>query len=183
MFTATKADYVGLLKRLSPRGKYFHTLSTGVAALYAAIASAFADAHNSVIAASNEAHPSTADQTLDQWLAAYGLPEPGMTLPASTADKRALLMAKITTTHGQGAARMIAIATACGVVGATVTEWFDAGQPVTWKMNLGSDVIAWRWGTSKWGDKYTDFTDVGNAARQQIERAKPANTIVIFTDL
>lgn len=183
MFTATKADYVGLLKRLSPRGKYFHTLSTGVAALYAAIASAFADAHNSVIAASNEAHPSTADQTLEQWLAAYGLPEPGMTLPASTADKRALLLAKITTTHGQGTARMIAIATACGVVGATVTEWFDAGQPVTWRMTLPGEVTRFRCDVSKCGDKLTDFTDIGSAAMQQVERAKPANTIVEWMDL
>lgn len=184
LFTATKADYAGLLKRLSPPGKLFGRLSAGFAALYDAIGAGKARLHNRLNSVLDAAHPADCTEAvLDQWLAAYGLPEPGMTLPSSIDERRALLLSKMTTDRGQSPSRMIAIAEACGCSSATVTEWFDTGRPHTWRMNLGSDVIRFRCGTGKCGDKLRSFTGAGNAAQQQILRAKPAHTIVEFTDL
>lgn len=182
MFTATKTHYADLMRRLSPMRRLAGTLSTGLTALYAAIGQAFADAHNNANRIIDESHPGTAIETIDQWVAAYGLPEPGAVLPASTAEKQALVLSKMTTARGQSPGRMIAIATANGVT-ATVSEWFDAGRPYTWRMNLGADCVVFRCGTGKCGDKLVDFTAAGSATVQQVKRAMPANTRVEFTDL
>lgn len=181
-FTATKAHYAELMKRLSPRGKLFAKLSTGLTALYTGLGQAFADAHNHGLKILDESHPATADVLLDQWLAAYGLPEPGTVLPPTYAERRALLQAKINTARGQSPARMIAICDAVGVT-ATVDEWFDAGRPLTWRLVMGADCIVARYGTAVYEDKFTDFTDAGLAAVMQIERAKPAHTTVEYWDV
>lgn len=181
-FTATKAHYADLMKRLSPRGKLVAKLSTGLTALYTALGQAFAGAHNHGLTILDESHPATADVLLEQWLAAYGLPAPGTVLPPTDAERRALLQAKINTARGQSPGRMIAICNALGVT-ATVDEWFDAGRPYTWRLVMGSDCIRFRCGISKCGDKLVDFTDAGSAAVVQIERAKPAHTRVEYWDI
>jgi len=181
-FTATKDHYADALHRASPPGRLFATLSAGMQALYNAIGNAIADAHNNAIRIIDESHPATATELLDQWLAAYGLPEPGTVLPPTDDERRALLIAKIKTKRGQSPARMIAIAAALGVV-ATVTEWFDVGRPLTWRMTLPGEVTKFRAGISKAGDKLTDFTTTGAAIKQQVERAKPAHTIVEWMDV
>lgn len=182
MFTATKTHYADLLHRLSPRGKFWTSLTPGLTAIYQAIGSVFADVHNRGLTVLTEARPTTATVTLDQWLAAYGLPEPGSVLPASTAERRALLLSKITTEHGQSVARMVAICTACGVT-ATVDEWFDAARPQTWRLLMGGDCIRFRCGAGRCGDKLVDFSTAGAAAVQQIERAKPVHTTVEYWDV
>jgi uncharacterized protein YmfQ (DUF2313 family) len=181
-WTATKDDYAAALKRLSPRGRLFGVLSTGLTALYKGIGTPFADLHNRLGAILDEAHPGTANLTLNQWLAEYGLPEPGMALPPTTAERQALLLAKITTTRGQSKARMLAICAACGVDPVTITEWWAAGWPQDWKVSAPDDVIVARYTTAKFGDKFTAFTGPGLAMQQQLERAKPAHTTITWTD-
>ena len=182
MFRASDDDYSDLLHRLSPRGRLWDSLPAGLQDLYDGIGGVLASVHNRVLDVLLEANPLTADEMLDQWLAAYGLPEPGSVLPASREDRRALLIAKLTTRRGQSVARMLAICSACGAT-ASVDEWFDAGRPHTWRLVLGSDCIRFRCGVSKCGEKLVDFTDVGAAVRSQIDRAKPAHTIVEYWDV
>ena len=103
-------------------------------------------------------------------------------MPPTDDERRALLIAKINTKRGQSPARMIAIAAALGVT-ATVTEWFDAGRPLTWRMTLPGEVTIARYETAVYEHPFTGFTATGAAIKQQVERAKPAHTIVEWWDV
>ncbi len=183
LFTATVADYADMLRRFAPRGKMWTKLSTGLTALYRGLAQPFVTMHNRAIdLITKEAHPGTAVETLNTWLAEYGLPEPGTVLPPTDAERRLLLVSKINTVRGQSPARMIAIAAGNGVT-ATVDERFDAARPYTWRLVMGTDCIVARYGTAVYEDPFTGFTAAGAAVVSQIQRAKPAYTIVEYWDV
>lgn len=65
--------------------------------------------HNRFVDLVLEADPRTADELLDEWIEAWGLPSPCGTMPTTEEGKRAMLAAKVAAQGGQSRAYFIAV--------------------------------------------------------------------------
>lgn len=190
----TSSDYLVQLQALLPQGPAWpREVDAALTQLLAAWAEELARVDGRAADLVEEADPRTTAELLADWERVAGLPDPCVAALAgtqTTAQRRAALVAKLTTIGGQCAAYYIALAASLGYT-ISVTE-FDlhdvednveyplTGTPwqFAWQVNAAEDTIgvlavtdtvedplAW------WGNELLECV---------ISRLKPAHTHVLF---
>ena len=118
---ADQVPYWNMLFELLPRGpiwarsddrdsiNHFSSFSALEAFLYA-VAEELRLVHNRLVDLLAESDPRTADELLPEWLTTWGLPDPGLTMPATDDGKRALLAGKVAAQGGQSRDYFIRVA-------------------------------------------------------------------------
>lgn len=103
--------YRDMLAALLPRGPIWQIdTQTELRALLAGLQSEFARFHGRMLDVLDEADPRTTSELLPEWIAAWALPSPCGTLPATEDAQRAMLATKVAARGGQSAAYFIALA-------------------------------------------------------------------------
>ena len=136
--------------------------------------------------------PTTTQETLPEWEAALGLPDPCMGAAPTMAQRQALVVARLTGRGGQSVPYLVAYAAAAGYV-VTVTEFSPfrvgvnaAGQPLQgaewsthWQVNAPAVTATYfRVGHSRAGDPLAGW---GNLVLEcELRRLAPAHTTVSF---
>lgn len=176
----TAADYLALLRRLQPKGVLWRAIVGTRFDLWLDAASIeLARFHNRMLDVLElEMFPSTATETLDEWLTNLGLPDDTYDIPTSTADKQALALSRWLATGGGTEAYYIQVALDMGfVITIDATPYgpfrfgdvfggrfWGAGRIFYWRVNADAALTA--------------------AERAQLEaeinRLKPAHTIAEF---
>lgn len=186
---ATQADYEAHLLALRPAGPAWAPDDDRLDAA----AEECARAHNRAVALVDEADPRTTTELLTDWERVAGLPD-ACTGPLPTlAQRRAALVARLTSIGGQSRAYFIALAASLGYT-VTITEYrqFRTGIGRAGDRSNGEEwLYAWRVGAPQftvidfrvglsaageplrsWGDKLLECV---------LNRMKPAHTQIIFT--
>ena len=191
----TAADYLAQLQALLPQGGAWpREREATVTKLLAAWAEELARVDGRAINLLDEADPRTTAELLADWERVAGLPDQCVLaygISQTTAQRRAALVARLTTVGGQSAAYYIALAFGLGYV-ITVTEFplhdvlDDVDYPLyappwqyTWQVNAAQDNI----GRISVDDLVTDpLAWWGNELLEcVIRRLKPAHTHVLFS--
>ncbi len=162
--------------------RYWH----GVADVQAAFHQRLADLSE------RESDPSQTVERLDEWEAAYGLPDPCVPQPQTIDQRRAALVQRIADQGGQSAARYIALAALLGYT-ITIQELHAAvigrariGDPIygtpwnfVWVVHAPAvTVTPARVGHSACGEPIASW---GNTALECVlRRLAPAHTVVMF---
>lgn len=144
--------------------------------LLRALADELARVDGSIHRLMDEADPRTTGQLLGDWEDTAGLPDPCVTEPQSTEERRKSLRGRLTATGGASAVYFVAIAEGLGYV----DPFVDEPQVHVWRMNLHEDtnVTAFRAGQSTAGEALRTW---GNESLEcLLERLKPAHTRVLF---
>jgi uncharacterized protein YmfQ (DUF2313 family) len=190
----TSADYLAQLQALLPQGPAWpREADAALTQLLAAWADELARVDGRAADLIEEADPRTTAELLADWERVAGLPDACVAALAgtqTTAQRRAVLVAKLTTIGGQSAAYFIDLAASLGYT-ITVTE-FDlhdvednVEHPLTaapwqyaWQVNAAQDTI----GTFTVIDTVEDpLAWWGNDLLEcVINRLKPAHTHVLF---
>ncbi len=118
----TTDDYLAQLQALLPPGKAWTRLSDAVLTdVLEGLAPEFARVQARADQLLLEMDPATASETLDEWEATNGLPDPCVTTPPTTdADRRAALLAKLRDSLGHNPADYVEVAETLGHTGTTV---------------------------------------------------------------
>lgn len=177
--TATYSLYASAVKLILPKGRMWRADGdTWLGKLVNSISYELARFHNRIISFFSETDCQTADETIDDWEAMYGLPESDGAAPALLADRQVALTAKVRAKGGQSKAYFERVLAGLGVT-VEVTEY--AYTPAI----CGIAVC----GYSAVGDVSSMFYwmitgSVPSEQRGQVEaiinRYKPAHTHVIF---
>lgn len=174
---STLAEYTAHLKALLPRGSAWpRGQDTVLHHLLEALALELQRAHVRIFSLIAEADPHTTGELLGDWEHAVGLPDPCVTAPLSTTQRRAALLARLTATGGASHAYFIAIAESLGYVDPGI----DEPALHVWRLNLheGENITWARAGQSRAGDPIRSW---GNEQLEcLIHRLKPAHTRVLF---
>lgn len=116
----TNTAYREALRACLPRGPIWDTTSQPtLGALIAGMALEPKRAHNRLVDALAETDPRTADELLDEWVAALDLPAPCGTLPTDEDALRAMVAAKVAATGGQSRAYFL------GIIRGAIRPFFD----------------------------------------------------------
>ncbi len=187
-------SFLAAVQSLPPPGRAFpRDPDTLMATVFTPPADALASVRASALQLINvEADPTLAEQTLADWEADYGLPDPCSPLGGSVEQRRASLLAKIATIGGQSPGYYIAVAAALGYV-ITITEykpfrlgWASLGAALmgpgwqfVWDVNAPSITVSrFTLGRSALGDP---FWTIGNTELEcRIRAIAPAHTMVRF---
>lgn len=177
----TLAEVKSMLHRLGPRGPLW--TSTGVQALYEGLAGEWRRLMLRAGVAVAQFLGSTATETLDTWIAEYGLDTDECTsVPAAEADQQAFVAAAETAQGGQSASYFVAVAASMGIA-ITIDEGPTAPYPTP------------ECGVAECGDELTGadgpFVWIVNAPSAtsstlraalecRFEKIKPANTWVEY---
>lgn len=187
------ADYLHILQQLLPPGAAWpREAEATLTKLLEALAQGLALVHNRAEALIEEADPRTTAEMLTDWERVAGLPDPCSGLAETVQERRAAVVAKLTSRGGQSIAFLEALAAAYGFT-VTVSEFrpFRAGinragdplngewWPYVFQINAPETTITYfRAGQSaageplrKWGNELLECV---------ISRVKPAHTDVIF---
>lgn len=189
----TEDQYLAQLQALLPPGSAWpHDADTDLTRLLSANAIELVRVSARADQLLNEADPRTASELLSDWERVAGLPDPCVTADLTVDQRRASLVAKLTSLGGQSRAYFIALAESLGYANSTITEYRpmtcndtcndalnSADDRFVWQINLtqqGGTFIANCGSTcdsplQAWGDE---------AIECQISRYKPAHTNVIF---
>jgi len=119
---ATGADYQNLLRRLLPPGLFFRRLGGKFNDALLGLGDELARVHNRANDLCDEADPRTADETLAAWERLLNLPSPCNPYPPATdADRRLVIHARLTATGGVNEAYFIELAENIGATAVTIT--------------------------------------------------------------
>lgn len=124
----------------------------------------------------DEADPSTALQSLDDWERIMGLPEFGY-IPSTTAARRSVICGKLAAQGGQSRAYFLSVIEAMGVADADILD-----NPITfmWTVYLPSNI-----GMARAGDPcdvpLDSFDDTAIRVRLALEKYKPAHSFIYWT--
>ena len=191
----TAADYLAQLQALLPQGfAWPRQADAALTKLLLAWADELARVDGRAADLVEEADPRTTAELLADWERVAGLPDPcvaALGVSQTAAQRRAALVAKLTTIGGQSAAYYIALAASLGYT-ITVTEFSpfqagsDAGDALTndgwrfvWQVNAPeASIVEFSAGRSSAGEPLRAW---GNELLEcVINRLKPANTYVLF---
>jgi len=184
--------YLRQLKQCVPTSAILNTQpSSNISKMLMAMADEFARFDGRMDQALAEWDPRTTVEMLEEWERVLGLPDPCVTTEQSFTERRAAVVAKLTTLGGQSRAFFIALAASLGYT-ITITEfnpWLvgvaDSGDPIysdawkfVWQVNSAETTIDYADTESvvsehlaEWGNDQLECT---------IEAAAPAHTIVNF---
>lgn len=191
----TDTDYLRQLQALLPPGPaWSRDDAAPLTHLLAALALELERVDGRAADLVEEADPRTTAELLADWERVAGLPDPcvaALGINQTTAQRRAALVAKLTTIGGQSAAYYIALAASLGYT-ITVTEFSpfqagsDAGDALTndgwrfvWQVNAPeASIVEFAAGRSSAGEPLRAW---GNELLEcVINRLKPAHTYVLF---
>ena len=191
----TAADYLAQLQALLPQGfAWPRQADAALTKLLLAWADEMARIDGRAADLVEEADPRTTAELLADWERVAGLPDPcvaALGINQTTAQRRAALVAKLTTIGGQSAAYYIALAASLGYT-ITVTEFspFQAGSAAgdaltndgwqfVWQVNAPeASIVEFAAGRSSAGEPLRSW---GNELLEcVINRLKPAHTYVLF---
>ena len=189
----TSADFTRIMLALMPRGRIW---PKDADATQAATAQGITGAYVQQTARANnllvDAFPGSTTELLPEWESTLGLPDPCMGDNPTLQQRRAQVVARLTTNGGQNAAFYIAYAAALGFQ-ITVTNYapFRAGQSkagqqlgttdwfFTWSINAPQNTVThFAAGQSTAGEPLATW---GNEVLEcEMENLKPAHTILQF---
>lgn len=192
----TATDYLAQLQALLPQGPAWpRDAEAELTRLLSAWAAELARVDGRAVDLVEEADPRTTTELLSDWERVAGLPDPCVEALAgtqTTAQRRAALLAKLTTIGGQSAAYYIALAASLGYT-ITVSEFTpfqaghsEAGDPITndewgfaWQVNAPDEsIVVFAAGRSCAGEPLRAW---GNELLEcVITRLRPAHTHVLF---
>lgn len=192
----TAADYLAQLQALLPSGDAWpRAADATLTKLLSAFADELAAADMRATDVLNESDPRTASELLIDWEMAAGLPDPCVAASGAiqtVEQRRAALVAKLTSLGGQSAEYFIGLAAALGYPGATIDEYrpFNCNGNCNGALSSEADRFCWQinlpsaGGTfpmncgspcdsplSAWGDEPVEC---------RLQRLKPAHTDVII---
>ncbi|MBX9596003.1 MAG: DUF2313 domain-containing protein [Roseomonas sp.] len=191
----TRDDYLALLQALLPTGAALpREADSVVTALLGVPAAELARIEAAAADLLEEADPRTTVQLLAEWEAEFGLPDDcDLATAATTEERRAALLARITGQGGQSATYFISLAATMGYPGATVEEFPIArigrsriGDSLnsyawsqTWRLRLAaSGIRVARVGSSSIGDRLRSWGD--ERLECAVRGQSPAHTLVLF---
>lgn len=183
---ATQQDYEGQLLALRPPGPAWPTEDDHLAAA----AEECARVHNRAAALVAEADPRTTTELLSDWERVAGLPDACTGPLATLAERRAALVARLTSIGGQSRAYFIALAASLGYT-ITITEYrpYQVNDHVNdplnselwnfvWQVNAALDTVR-RFNVKSGVNE--PLATWGNALLEcVIRRLAPAHTKVLF---
>ncbi len=124
--TSSVAEYRGLVQALLPRGKAWILRPEGLAYRFVGgLAAELVRVHDWIVDLVAEMDPSTSTDLLAAWERSVGLPEDGEVIAATDAQRRLDVAAKIVARQVRTEADWIALATAAGYTGVTITQASD----------------------------------------------------------
>jgi len=177
--TLTAQGGADLLRRLLPRGAAW---AEGVSATLDAVRLGLGDEiarwYARVRDLRTEQHPGTATETLADWEAALGLPDPSWGSPTTTAARQATAWARLTATGGAYAAYYARVASRFGK-SVTILEPHHygtlarCGEAICGEAVCSGGEGSWR----EWLIRYAAPADPYLQAA--IEALKPANTTIV----
>lgn len=191
----TAADYLAQLQALLPQGfAWPRQADAALTKLLLAWADEMARIDGRAADLVEEADPRTTAELLADWERVAGLPDPcvaALGISQTTAQRRAALVAKLTTIGGQSAAYYIALAASLGYT-ITVTEFnpfqagSDAGDALTndgwrfvWQVNApAANIVEFAAGRSSAGEPLRSWDN--ELLECVINRLRPAHTHVLF---
>ncbi len=183
---ATQADYEAHLLALRPPGPAWAPEDDHLGAA----AEECARVHNRAVALVDEADPRTTTELLTDWERVAGLPD-ACTGPLPTlSQRRAALVARLTSIGGQSRAYFIGLAASLGYT-VTITEYrpYTVDSPVddplcseewafVWQVNAPLDTVRYRSVESGVDEPFSTW---GNQLLEcVIRRFAPAHTLVLF---
>lgn len=124
----------------------------------------------------DEADPSTAVQSLEDWERILALPEFGY-IPTTTAARRSAICGKLAARGGQSAAYFMSIVQAMGITDASISR---NHIPFVWNVTLPSNVRRARIGDQV-GDSLMVFDETAIRVRLALEKYKPAQSWIYWT--
>lgn len=187
----TAADYLAQQQALLPQGAAWpREADATLTQLLNAFAEEFARIDGRALNLIEEADPRTTSELLADWERIAGLPDTCVTTSQTTAQRRAALVARLTTVGGQSAAYFIALALSLGF-SITITEFQQHtveddvnhplyGQPwnFAWQVNAALDTVGYLTVDDTVDDPLAWW---GNDALEcMINRLKPAHTLALF---
>lgn len=197
MITATAAQYGQFLRRLLPRGMVW-AVSPGapLALLLDGLGVELARAHNRLHRLVAECDPRTTIEMIAAWERAFGLPDDCAPTPTTIAERQNILHARVIAHGGQGADRLIAIASALGYT-ATIQEYemfrvgisqvgvgklYDFGKAYSFIVAVTAEpALSFQVGISQVGVAgLGTYIPSRLHLECQINRAKPSHTVAEF---
>lgn len=187
----TTDDYLQQLQALLPQGPAWSREADAVLTkLLTAFAEEFSRVDSRIDALVNEADPRTTSELLTDWERVAGLPDLCTGIPETIAQRRELLVAKLTNIGGQSKAFYIALAAKLGYT-ITITEFKrwrvtsrvneplnDADWSYAWRVNAAQDTVRKFKVTGRVNEPLATW---GNTALEcVITKIKPAHTLVQF---
>lgn len=193
---ADKIDYYkSALRRLLPSGKLFRVVPAGVLDnLLAGIAVELARIDDRAVTLQDEADPRTTTECLTDWERITGLPGDCVGLDATIPERRAAVVAKLTTLGSQNKQSFIDIAATLGYV-ITVNDVIEY-EPFRCNSLVGSRLTNGAWvhtftirfqnnntryfivGENAAGDRLLEFGD--DTLECVLTENKPAHSLILF---
>lgn len=125
--TSSMTEYRGLIQALLPRGKAWVLRPEGLAYRFVTgVAVELVRVHDWLVDLIAEMDPTTSTDLLPAWERSVGLPEDGEVIAATDAQRRLDIAAKIIARQIRTEADWVALATAAGYTGVTVTQGSDS---------------------------------------------------------
>ena len=187
----TAADYLAALQALMPRGRVWprdqDAVQTKTLAGCAPSFARHAARSNNLI---TDGFPAAAYELLPEWESALGLPDPCAGEAPTVQQRRAQVVARLTSTGGQSIAYLTAVAAALGYT-VTITQFSPSRFGRSFGRPFGGNDWAFAWMISApnftvneltFGDSFgTPFSAWGNNVLQcELARYAPAHTILMF---
>lgn len=172
----SKDDYRDAHIQLLPRGLAWPRLAGSVLGrLFAGFARGYSALHTSLILLSRELDPRITSALLTDWESFAGLPDECSLFVGTESERRAALVAKITSTGGSTSTYFVLMAQALGYSTATVTE-FPVSRFGRARFGARFHGRAWR---NVW--QLNGVSSSQDATLQcRISKLKPAHTTVFF---
>lgn len=166
-----------LATKLSPPGALASAPPSTLRKFWLAIADELVRVYGRIVDLLREAHPATTVEMLTDWEAEFGLPDPCVTITQTTAERRAAVLARVTSAGGSTKSYFTSIAASLGIAISIVEEHpFEVGRDGMGD-GIGGDDYAFTWSV-------TAPAATGAASRELLEcvfeRLKPAHTEVLF---
>lgn len=173
------AAYEGLLWRLGPRGDttWGRALAARLAPYHEARAAGLAALHTAAMGLLDEADPRTTDAMLDAWERNMGLPDGCGPAPATDAERRTTLHARVIAAGGQSVAYFLSIVEAiAGHANSTIDEYASIYE---WHVeDTGLGITHFRVGAARAGDRLQEYDDEASRLLCLLRRLRPAHTRV-----
>lgn len=173
----TKDDYTQAHAQFLPRGLVWpRHLSSLWMKLFAAFSRTYAEIHGSLTLLADELDPRKTSAMLAEWEKFAGLPDECTLVAGSEAERRATLVAKLTSTGGSTAPYFVEVAETLGYVGAMVEEF-----PVArfGRSRYGARLHDRRW-RRVWQVNLQASGTLDAVLECRISKLKPAHTKVYF---
>ena len=196
MNVRTALDYLWQFQRLLPRGRVWHRgWGTVQAEDLLTLMPTWARLDQRAQQLLIDTFPCSTSELLPEWEASLGLPDECAGQLDSIAARQAAVCMKFSDRGGASMDYFIRIAAAMGVT-ITITQFspfyagrnrvgqrlFNTGWAYVWQVTVsGDEVIYFRAGASRVGDRLVTLSDVATILQCVFNAYKPAHTTVIFS--